>query len=336
MDEVFVLALAGTSPAVVTELLWYLAEVEERRVVGIEVWTTSVGASRLRALHPELVRLTRSSGRLPEIPHAYPAPSDPPAGPPEGTLRVVVARRDEGPMDDIRTPEDADRFTQALHDRVHALVEHLGSVQLVGSLAGGRKTMSIAMQLAFTLHAGWTDRLLHVLVHPTIEGDKELHRGFVHPTPELVEALGIPETEQITVYESPLLPLRGWLGPDLASCPFQEAWGALRARLCGEPRARLIQQRLDVYRGGDRVASVELKEASAAAYRALIEQGGRAAREQIDPKAKAGAIRKRFERLKLDLQGSPARPIAHLFTPKWDKADQSWEISGSVELGDKP
>lgn len=56
IKEVYVIALLGSSPAVVTETLWLLANVEGLRVRGLEIWTTGPareafsGAGKLKAM----------------------------------------------------------------------------------------------------------------------------------------------------------------------------------------------------------------------------------------------------------------------------------------------
>lgn len=239
----FVLATLGTSPAVLTELLYHLAVNERADIVGLEVWTTTKGQDDL-AQHLSSGAWTRllddvtgatGAGRLPtrqtmldtgEIVGEVTRGRRP--------LVVRSFRGEDGPLADVRTPADARSMDARLFERVQALTRDLpADVVLIGSLAGGRKTMSAGLQGAFSLLGRPQDRLVHVLLDPRLEalGFKEL-RDYNAPTAEWAARSGVPIEAQVTLHDVhfPLLrgllerarvdgrePLAGLIGKDYAS-----------------------------------------------------------------------------------------------------------------------
>jgi CRISPR-associated protein (TIGR02584 family) len=88
-----------------------------------------------------------------------------------------ISRADGRPIQDIATTEDS----AAAGDAIVAVLRDLkaaGADPLYASVAGGRKTMSVLMALAFQLVAGPRDRLVHVLVSEPFDRV----RGFFYPT----------------------------------------------------------------------------------------------------------------------------------------------------------
>lgn len=74
-------------------------------------------------------------------------------------------------LEDIQHQGDDTRFANLCYE----LVEHLtreDQLTLIGSIAGGRKTMSAHLMTAFTVYGRPDDRLTHVLLSdPSLEGD---------------------------------------------------------------------------------------------------------------------------------------------------------------------
>lgn len=192
-QPVYVFALMGTAPAVVTELCWHLVTVQRKQIVGLEIWTTGPdddpglsGAKSLRlALDNgawESLRGTLSAAARAALPHMPSFDALREAPPPSreelahasagdlGTRFALFTDAGGTPLRDVRDPLDADLVQATLHDRVRELRLGLPSkVDLVASLAGGRKTMSAALSTAFELQARPQDRLVHVLVHEELE-----------------------------------------------------------------------------------------------------------------------------------------------------------------------
>ncbi|MEQ1506865.1 MAG: CRISPR-associated ring nuclease [Myxococcota bacterium] len=264
--KVFVIAVVGMSPAVVTELLWHLVVVDGVDVVGVELWTTGhltrkSGVRSLADRYGWLADLSAALGdagdRLPAFPAEFDYERPPSGGWSDRPLRVVVPHRPDGdPIDDIATEADATEFGAQLHDRLRRL-RGVGAtpvppgIELIGSLAGGRKTMSAALQTAFSLQAPAPARLVHLWVHPSIENDRTLLPEFAFPVGSVK---GLAPEEQVTVYDVPFLPIRELVHgtsfvKDLDVRPFTELCGELTRLALGTPSAHV-----DVHQGSHRIA----------------------------------------------------------------------------------
>lgn len=81
------------------------------------------------------------------------------------------------PLSDIRTPEDNNRAADLIVRLLQAYCSDDDSAVYV-SLAGGRKTMGFFAGYALSLFGRSQDRLLHVLVSPPFESNRE----FFYPT----------------------------------------------------------------------------------------------------------------------------------------------------------
>ncbi len=210
-DEIYVVALLGESPGVLTELLWYLVAVERLRIAGCEIWTTAAsigeGTTRgLRAIGPEAWDTLRQAlgadaDRVPTLPVDFTVEHDIDAPLATGTCRVLVPAVGDRPLADTGTVGDAASFSRWAHARMEVVTR--GHPRVLGSLAGGRKAMSAVLHSAFTLYARRDDRLCHVLLHPTVEGrlrEDRVLAAYRCPTTTLY---GIPPERQVTVFDVP-------------------------------------------------------------------------------------------------------------------------------------
>ena len=243
MSSIYVLSTIGASPSVLTELLWWLSARQGRPIAGIEAWATGEGAEQLRQLvaTPEWSALKKHTGPLPD-PQPEGAEPDTSYG-----FRIHCFAHDGEVLNDVRTRDEAAAVSATLHDRVRTLRAGLAShIELVGCLAGGRKTVSAALQTAFCLQAGPTDRLVHALFDPTFEQALRDHgrRGdYAFPSETWAELTGIPVEDQSTLYEVPfprlryLVPRR--LSDAIQRLPWHDVWPALDANMGRHARAVL-------------------------------------------------------------------------------------------------
>jgi len=163
-------AVTGSSPAVLTETLWALSQ-ETPPVIPdlVRVVTTTRGASDLQlhllapradwkgltvwqALRVEL--LGESAGKDPRLTLDKPMVISLP-DPSSGTTRL---------LDDIRSPSDNSAAAEAILATVRGFTSDSDN-HVLGLLAGGRKTMAALLHAAFSLAGRPSDRLLHVLVN---------------------------------------------------------------------------------------------------------------------------------------------------------------------------
>ena len=175
------LALSGLAPQVVTEAAWSLARQHTPPLAPdrVEVVATGAGEAVGRALL--LGEPARDPVTGAEIDHradrwtpfchdtfGHPVP-----------LAFHVPTAGGQPLADV-TGVDADR---RFADVCYALVARLtrpGTAPLIGSLAGGRKTLSAHLMTAFAVCARPQDRLIHLIVHPA---SAERDPTFFHPHP---------------------------------------------------------------------------------------------------------------------------------------------------------
>lgn len=209
-----VIGVLGTSPAVVSEFLWWLSSVSGTRVDKVEVWTTEQGKAAAKRLFEEggfweqLVLQSGREGAGPLLPDL-------------GKLEYRLFGSPGRWLDDIRREEDAKLVLQALCDRVREIHEaDPGRVALHALISGGRKTMGAALQTAVQLFGECDDRLYHVLVHPAIEADRDLIRSFGFPRGPL-KVTGrdgrpavLTVAEQVVVSQQPVPLLRSLVPPE--------------------------------------------------------------------------------------------------------------------------
>jgi len=166
------IAVAGQTPAIVTETLWALERQQDVQIDEIRVITTSQGRTIL------VRELLGENGRF----NSYCRDYDVAPGRiafSEKNVHVLLDAQGR-PLEDIRSSRD----NRVAADRVYALIKHWTARQdeiLFCSAAGGRKTLGIYLAMALMLCGRAEDRLLHVLVAPEFESGV---REFFYPPPE--------------------------------------------------------------------------------------------------------------------------------------------------------
>lgn len=205
------LAVTGLSPAIVTETLWALAA-EKPRVLPrrVQFITTAVGAQKLREqlFTPlpsfggksvwQALREALGAGDhelIAEEPRIIGS-----ADKKSGTLK---------PLDDIQTPAENDIAASFILEEVRRIVEN-PDLQLIASIAGGRKTMGALLHAAVSLIGRETDRLTHVLVSAPYDSLP----GFFFPSQPggtVTDRAGTaynPAKAKVQLADVPFVPLR--------------------------------------------------------------------------------------------------------------------------------
>jgi CRISPR-associated protein (TIGR02584 family) len=167
-------AIAGGSPAIVTETLWALTQQRGERVDEVRVITTAKGEGLIQSalLDPQANESNPNMSRFVECCRECGLT-------PDGIkFEIHTLHQQEGvALTDIR--DDAEN--QLAADQICRLIQQWtqeANTRLFGSAAGGRKTMSIYLTIAMMLYGRKDDRLFHVLVHPE---DFEFCKEFFHP-----------------------------------------------------------------------------------------------------------------------------------------------------------
>ena len=274
--HVFV-AVLGQTPQIVTETLYAL--MVERRIPISEVFviTTSAGAERARRdlLDPregQFFAFCREYGFAPatiafDKDHILTLTRTPTAK----SGRRGSSRRAAVELEDIRTAEDNRSLAEQLLGIVRRLTED-PQVVLHGSIAGGRKTMSAYMLLAFTLYGREWDRLYHVLVPPPFENNPQF---FFPPRRERVIGIGVGQVAstrdaRIDLAEIPFVRLRPWLLKEKKlQRTVEEQIRAVQRELnrrAAEWESLVIDYRLRQARWGDRVLPISGAKLALLAY----------------------------------------------------------------------
>lgn len=178
------LAAVGESPQVVTETLWALRR--DGRVPGrVEIVCTATGEAHVRArLLGERGHFDAAGRSLDDRAEDRWTPFCQDVLGLDALLPIgfCVAELGGVRLRDVETPAHDRAFADVAY-RAVAERSAPGEPPLVGSLAGGRKTMSAHLMTAFSVYARPEDRLTHVLVFPTrFERDP----SFFHPTDALL------------------------------------------------------------------------------------------------------------------------------------------------------
>jgi CRISPR-associated protein (TIGR02584 family) len=257
--ETVLFAVTGMSPAIITETVWALAHETPATIPDrIVVVTTRAGRDaiqrelfdsgiwdRLRdALAAKKIAVT---GKL-----RFGSTAD--------DIRVFTradAHNRSVELDDIRTPADNEAAADFLLDALRPFTEN-PDVRLVGSLAGGRKTMGALLYACLSLIGRETDRLTHVLVNEPFD-DPRLQPRFYYPaTPPTRHRYPLPgsgkikevlsSTARIQLADVPFVPLRQLFPRELGRLPgrFTHLVSQYRktvAQLAAPPRVELADDR---------------------------------------------------------------------------------------------
>lgn len=193
-----IIASLGSSPAVLTELIWYLVRQEKKIPAHVYVITTAFGAKKFEepAFQNVLEHLfyILKIGRHTTI---YPP--------------IVPAYKGKA-MQDINSTEADQAFADTVFDTIKMICT-AEDLPLVVSLAGGRKSMSSHMMATMQLLGRPNDRLMHLLV----DAPYETLPTFFYPeqeTQELTDRSGtafLAADANIKAINIPYLPLRGLL-----------------------------------------------------------------------------------------------------------------------------
>jgi len=172
------LIATGQSPQVVTETVFELHRAEDLRPAAVHVVTTRVGRAYGRAQllgepQADPARGTPIEGVEARWPQFCEDILDRSAEGGEAPIDLTFHVPEVGAegLEDIHHQGDDTRFANLCYTLVEELTRD-DPTPLIGSIAGGRKTMSAHLMTALTVYGRPTDRLTHVLLSdPSLEGD---------------------------------------------------------------------------------------------------------------------------------------------------------------------
>ncbi len=223
-------AVLGSTPAVLTETLWALAH-ESEPVVPDTVVVVTTAAGR-EILHRQLIApvdswrsrtvwqslrsalLGRGANRDPRL-QLEPAVVIFAPDTSRGTMR---------PLDDIRTASDNAAAAETILQVVRRFTTD-PDTRVIGLLAGGRKTMGALLHAALSLSGRKGDRLLHVLVNEPFDHPKLVPPFYFPGQPgpsshRVNEASAIPNADaRIEIADVPLVALGELVSAKTGSLP---------------------------------------------------------------------------------------------------------------------
>ncbi|MEL6613201.1 MAG: CRISPR-associated ring nuclease Csm6 [Bacteroidota bacterium] len=221
-DRYCLIAALGLSPAVLTETVWSLWRDHEAVPSEVHILTTRIGWERLCETLLGVASSSEEGG-------TQPAPPPHTATPWAELCRDVLGlsapvalvphltRDAEGRvLDDLRSEADDLAFGAVCYELVRGRTASRDAPSVVGSIAGGRKTMSAHLTTAFALWARPQDRLVHVLIAPP-EYERKAVYWPTDATPDLrVDRVDVPFPRVRGVLEQQFLDRLGGRS-DLAS-----------------------------------------------------------------------------------------------------------------------
>jgi len=218
--EDILIAVMGTTPAVLTETIWALAhENPPTFPARIYVITTRRGRQSLDELLFAIGNWDRLRQRI--CTKFPPAQGRLDFGPAQDCIRLLPYPKGERDLDDIlNKPHSA-----AAGDCIMRVVREFtddSNKRIIASVAGGRKTMGVLLASCMMLLGRRQDRLCHVLVHPPYDSPR-LEPLFFFPEKEVVHRLDgeryPSEKARIELVDIPFVRMRGWYERDYRQSP---------------------------------------------------------------------------------------------------------------------
>lgn len=158
------LIATGQSPQVITETIFELKRAEERRPAAVHVVTTEAGRAYGEALLFGKERTDPTRGTdIAGAEARWPAFCDEVLDTDAVDLTFHVPEVDGQGLTDIRKKGDDTHFANLCYRLVERLTRE-DQLPLIGSVAGGRKTMSAHLMTAFSVYGRPNDQLTHVLL----------------------------------------------------------------------------------------------------------------------------------------------------------------------------
>jgi CRISPR-associated protein (TIGR02584 family) len=229
--ETVLVTTIGTSPSVLTSTIWALAHRERLLPHRIKILTTRLGRDKLveqvftpspnfggRTVWESLCEHLGAegfdlTGRL----RFAPSSAD---------LRVFTASspKDRMPheLDDITTQSENEQVADTMLETLRSVMAD--DVQIIASIAGGRKTVSALFYACVSLIGRSDDRIIHVVVSEPFDRP-DLQPPFFYPTQSVLRLTGRngrivrAKDAKLNVIEVPFVPLRNLFPKEIGHTP---------------------------------------------------------------------------------------------------------------------
>lgn len=224
--RVVLVAVMGTSPAVLTETVWALAHPDDggEPVIPDEIVViTTLGGEA--AIHAQLFGESKGWKRLLAALKREKLPIEGKLlfGETRQSIRVLSDKSRMNDLSDVASSEDnaqmADDFLKILRE----FTEESARTRVYASIAGGRKTMGALMLSCMSLLGRKGDRVLHVLVNPPFDGGVEPvflfpEKGVRYQSRGGGKALTARDA-RLTLIDIPFVKMRGWYQDKFKTLP---------------------------------------------------------------------------------------------------------------------
>ena len=256
--QTVLISLVGTTPAVLTETVWALANSPEPivpdRIIAV---TTAPGAERIKEkLFSEdqwKGMLATLSGRDIAIEEKLRF------GPIGDSIRVFPNLARNAELDDIRSADDNKAVAEFFMELIRSFTEN-ESTRLIVSIAGGRKTTSALLHSVMTLLGRAQDQINHILINDEwISQPDFLYPGCpgVFVDQKTGNSLSSEDAE-LQLVDVPFVPLRYLFSRDLdrSAGSFVDLMNQVRTKTINVDDDLLVQ--IDTKKGSFRVNDREI------------------------------------------------------------------------------
>ena len=166
MKKEILIAVAGLTPQVITETLYYLTQIKKPQSKIDEIYVTTTADGKREIMN----KLLDKSGKFLDFCREYKIGSSSIKFDEES---IILLSDSKGrTLKDIRSVDDNKFVAHQIIDFIRSLTAD-PNVSLHCSVAGGRKTMSVYLAYALMLFGRSCDTLSHVLVEESLEMDKD-------------------------------------------------------------------------------------------------------------------------------------------------------------------
>ena len=201
--RVVLVAVMGTSPAVLTETVWALAHPDDggEPVIPDEIIViTTLGGEA--AIHAQLFGESKGWKRLLAAMKREKLPIEGKLlfGETRQSIRVLSDKSRMKDLSDVASSDDNAQMADDFLSILREFTEESARTQVYSSIAGGRKTMGALMLSCMSLLGRKDDHVMHVLVNPPFDGGVE--PVFLFPE----KALGITRACAAHFQDSPRRP----------------------------------------------------------------------------------------------------------------------------------
>ena len=209
------ISLVGTTPAVLTETVWALANDASEPVIPDRIVAITTAPGR-NALHEQLFDTPRWEELLTRLrKEGHEIEGRLRFGPVGDAIRVFPDSGRSRELDDIRSLAESEAVAEFLMETLRGFTEN-DATELIVSIAGGRKTTSALLHSVMTLLGRARDRITHVIV----DDCWVRNRGFYFPgcSGEFFDEDGEPldsHSAKVDLVPVPFVPLRYLFKRDL-------------------------------------------------------------------------------------------------------------------------